>query len=68
MKRYENHKTIAIMPDTHERLKNVKSHMMGIDRRVSNYDAVINELVNVYEYNSTMNKKMEGVSEDEEFN
>lgn len=42
--------------------------MMGIDRRVSNYDAVINELVNVYEYNSTMNKKMEGVSEDEEFN
>ena len=57
MNRYENHKTIAVMTDTHERLKAVKAHMMGIDRRVSNYDAVISELISVYEYSSSMNKK-----------
>lgn len=57
MKRYENYKTVAVMNDTHERLRAVKTHMMSIDRRVSNYDAVISELISVYEHASSMNKK-----------
>ena len=67
MKRFEKHKTVAVMTDTHSRLVKVKSHMMSIDRRVSNFDSVINELINVYEYNSTIKKDASEELEDESY-